>query len=83
MWTKSLLMSGIFASALLALSGSSARAESIGLEGALSLGYGGVRRDAVQVAELIDSDAQGDADGTVQARRSVQGDQIIELRLAA
>jgi hypothetical protein len=43
MWTKSLLVSGIFASAQLALSGSSARAESIGLQGALSLGCGGVR----------------------------------------
>ena len=44
---------------------------------------GGVRRDAIEIAQLVDAHAESDADLVVKRARCAQGDQIIELGLVA
>ncbi len=45
--------------------------------------YGGVRRDAIEIAELINAHAQSDLDFGVGRARDAASDQIIELGLIA
>jgi len=42
-----------------------------------------MRRDAIEITELINAHAQGDADFDIGRARDAAGDQIIELRLIA
>ena len=45
--------------------------------------HGSVRRDAIEIAQLVNAHAESDADFGLGRTRNAAGDQIIELRLEA